>query len=235
MAENYFDFKQFRIVQGEIGMRLSTDSVLLGAAVASHMPGTILDIGSGSGILSLMMAQYFPNAEITAIEIDSNAFAYTKQNVQNSPWKNRITCVHNDFRLWQTDNKFDLLISNPPYFENDTLSPEKDKQIARQNTHLSYSELVFAAQKIMHSKSEFWCIVPYLKKDLLISAFMKYRMAPFYFMNIKSSPHKNFIRIILGFSPEIRKVRVDELSIYNEKNEYSDYFKELTKDFYIKT
>lgn len=232
MSVNYFVFKEFKIVQGELGMRLSTDSVLLGAAVQCNSPQNILDIGSGSGILSLMMAQKFKKAEITAMDIENSAFETTKLNVKNSKWKARIKVEQADIKKWKSEQQFDLIICNPPYFENDTPSPIVEKKIARQNSKLGYEELAFYSSKLMHENSEFWCIIPYDKQEKLISAFLKQNISPFYFMPIKSQSQKPYIRIIMGFSAKIKRPSIENLCIYETNKEYSLDFAHLTKDFY---
>ena len=232
MSANYFEFKKFKIVQADLGMRLSTDSVLLGASVYSNCPKNILDIGSGTGILSLMMAQRYNDAKITAIDIEKAAFETTKLNVENSKWKARINVVQADIKKWKSEQKYDLIICNPPYFEHDTPSPIVEKQIARQNSLLSYEELAFYSSRLMAENSDFWCILPYDKQQKLISAFLKQNISPFYFMPIKSQPHKPYIRIILGFSAKIKRPVLKNLCIYDTNKEYCQDFANLTKDFY---
>ena len=233
MSVNYFEFKEFKIIQGELGMRLSTDSVLLGAAVQINCPKNILDIGSGSGILSLMMAQKFKEAKITAIDIEKATFETTKLNSQNSKWADRIEAVQADLKKWKSEQKFDLIICNPPYFEKDTFSPSVQKQIARQNSMLSYKELALFSSKLMAKNAEFWCIVPYNKQQKLISAFLKQNSSPFYFMNIKSHEHKPYMRTVLGFSAKIKRPTIQNLCIYKAPKAYSEDFENLTKDFYL--
>ena len=232
MSESYFEFKEFKIVQGELGMRLSTDSVILGAAVQYHFPQNILDIGCGTGILSLMMAQRFNDANITAIDIEKSAFETTRLNVENSKWKARIKVEKADIKNWKSNQQFDLIICNPPYFEHDTPSPIVEKKIARQNSQLGYEKLAFYSSNLMHDNSEFWCIIPYDKQEKLISAFLKQNISPFYFMPIKSQSQKPYIRVVMGFSAKIKRPTIENLCIYNTNKEYSQDFAHLTKDFY---
>ena len=144
MSNSYFRFKQFTVKQDRCAMKVSTDSVLLGAWVPLHDCKQILDVGTGSGIIALSLAQRNQNAIITGIEIDKEAAFQALSNFRDSPWKDRLKLIHGDFCIHEFPNNFDLIISNPPYFINSFQSPDTKRNIARHNYSNFNYELLFS-------------------------------------------------------------------------------------------
>ena len=142
MSNSFFQFKQFTIQQDQCAMKVGTDGVLLGAWVDLTNKKKCLDVGTGTGLIALMMAQRTAEAHITAVEVDEEAVVQARRNVLNSPWKDRVEMVHCNFLSFQPNQKFDSIVSNPPYFTNNLISPDKQRTLARHNNHMTYSELI---------------------------------------------------------------------------------------------
>jgi tRNA1Val (adenine37-N6)-methyltransferase len=230
----YFDFKEFTIWQNNIGMPLTTDSVILGALANHSGVNSVLDIGSGTGILGLMMAQRFTNANIHAIEIDADAVDLAKHNFLKSKYANQLSVFHSSIQVYARKNKisYDLIISNPPYYQNYSLSANIKKQMARQNVSLDYAELAFSIAALSNDFTVVWMIIPYYFRNELITEMIRNGFFPYRFISIKSRKMNEYNRIVLAFSQISRDVQKYDLTIFNENNEYSCEFRELTKSFY---
>ena len=231
---NEFKFKQFTISQNKTPMKLSTDSVLLGAWANHLSPEKILDIGTGTGILALMAAQKFPSASIIALEINKTAYKEALENIKNSPWKNRITALYQDFIEYSqsTNEKFDLIISNPPYFENQLKPADKGKQIAKHTIKLSFETLIKNTEKILSEKGLFSVIIPKLEEQKFIHLCSQ----NFLFLSRRTSifptDKKAANRVMLEFSRTIEAVEEAEI-IIRKDNTYTPEYLKLTKEFYL--
>lgn len=216
-------------------MKVGVDSVLLGAWVQVENSEKILDIGTGTGILSLMLAQK-SNANITAIDIDKNAYSQAKENVKISPWASRINVLNIDlleFSLKEQGN-FDLIICNPPYFTKSLNSPDEQRNLARHDNLLSLDNLLEHSKKLLTPTGNFSMIYPYDKKELLLSVAEKHGLYPIRVLIIKGNELKQPNRIIVTFSAKKTEFSTEILSVREvEKNEYTTEYKELTKDFYL--
>ncbi len=234
MSENYFKFKQFIIFQDNCAMKVGTDSVLLGAFVNLDNIKTILDIGTGTGLIALMLAQK-SNAKITAIEIDKPAFEQALQNVSNSVFSEQITLINlpvQDFAKNGTQ-KYDLIISNPPYYQHHLKSGNKQKDIARHNETLDYKELVMSSKLMLNKNGRFCVIIPKDDESYFIDICKDNKLLLSQILNIRPTPTKNIKRVILEFSFNETKIESSELIIeINGRHNYSQRYKQLTKDFY---
>ncbi|MDL2241099.1 methyltransferase, partial [Bacteroidales bacterium OttesenSCG-928-K22] len=162
-----FKFQQFELSHSKSTMRVGTDAVVLGGYLSKLIAdkeniSKILDIGTGCGVLALISAQKFPNAEITAIDIDENSFNEATENFINSPWSNRMETKHISLQNFHQNHKkkFDLIISNPPYFENSLKSGNQLKDLARHNDNLPFNVLAFCVEELMSKEGKFICILP---------------------------------------------------------------------------
>ncbi|MCF6241800.1 MAG: methyltransferase [Bacteroidales bacterium] len=235
MSNKYFRFKQFIVYQDKAAMKVGVDSVLLGAWADFNKAKSILDIGAGTGLLSLMAAQK-SKAEITAVEIESKSFLQAKENIELSVWKNRISLVHSSFQDFAstTTLKFDSAISNPPYFNGSYQSPLENRNIARQSNMLPLADLFSGLSKVLAPKGDFYIIYPYLQKDILISQAQNYNFYPAKILEIKPHKNKPLHRIAICFSKNKKPFKTEQFSIKDAKNgEYTSEYKELTKDFYL--
>ena len=232
---NYFQFKQFLVHQQKTAMRVGTDGVLLGAWVNVQNEQKILDIGTGTGVIALMMAQR-TSAKITGIEIEKNAADEARNNSQNSPWPERIEIKHISFQefAYRSDKKFDLIISNPPFYENDQKSTNSKLSIAKHCDFLTFDELLFGAEKLLTSEGKLAIILPVIQAERLIEKAKKIGLYLFRLTNVKPTPIKVVNRYLMEFSKKNTELKGDCLTIFEKDGKHSSKpYQNLTKDFYL--
>jgi len=236
MANTYFKFKQFTINQDRCAMKVGTDGVLLGAYANIENAQNILDIGTGTGLIALMLAQR-SNAKITAIEIEKHASIQAKENVENSKFSNSIEIINTSLQEYakNTNNKFDLIVSNPPYFQNSYKAETSQRTTARHTTKLTYTELISNSAKLLSNTGEIYIIIPKDEEQNLIEIATCYNLFVTDILNIKPTPTKPPNRVILTFSKTEKQLTQSELIIEDKgRHNYSDKYIELTKEFYLK-
>ena len=229
-----FQFKQFTIHQQRSAMKVGTDGVLIGAwASVRANDRTILDIGTGTGLIALMLAQRNPEAEVVAVDIDSESAAQARDNVAASPWSDRVTveeCAVQDF---VSDLKFDLIVSNPPYFVDSQKCPDGSRNTARHTDTLSFSELMKAAERLLAPDGRFAVIVPAESAMSVIAAGNMHLVRR---CDVRTKPSAQPKRVMLEFSPRFEGAALrEELTIGDGTNGgYSPEYVALTRDFYLK-
>lgn len=228
-----FRFKQFTIHQAINPQKVGTDSMLLGAWVEGNF-NRILDIGTGTGILALMMAQKNTAAQITAIEPDLDSVEEAKENFLSSPFSGRIMAINTALQHFGSLDKFDLIISNPPYFENAFLSEDEDRNRARHTQELPVHELYECVADLLNEDGVFALIIPFEEEENhLKRAFYKDLFAKKIMRTVREDG--SFKRSLIQFSFEEREeVYVDKLLVKGSDNRYSERYIEMTKDFYYK-
>jgi len=235
MSNNYFRFKKFTVLQNNTAMKVGTDGVLLGAWTDCSNVNSILDIGTGTGLLSLMMAQKC-NAKIVAIETEINAFNQALENIKNSVWNDRIEVYHTSFQDFiQLDSKkFDLIVSNPPFFTNSLKNIDTNKSLARHNDSLPFDILIEGVVKLMHSFSRFCVIIPFEQKKYFTDICTFYGLFLNKSLIIKPNSNKLPKRIIIEFS-FLQDIYFEKILIIEKENrhEYTDDYISLTKDYYM--
>jgi len=236
MANQTFAFKQFKINQEKCAMKVGTDAVLLGAWVNTANAKHILDIGTGTGIIALMLAQK-SGAKIDAIDIDQNAFIQATENVNNCDWKSRIT-VHNislqNFAEQEHEYKFDLIVSNPPYFVDSSKAMEESRTNARHTDQLRYDELLNGVLKLLSPAGKFYVILPTKESELFKELALENKLYLTKLTRVITRYDKPEKRWLMRF--EFTQRSFSESSITIEKDErhsYTDEYKELTKDYYL--
>ena len=237
MKKSGFQFKQFSVYQDRCAMKVGTDGVLLGAWVNVDNAKNTLDIGTGTGLIALMMAQRSVSSLITAIEIDSEAACQATENVLNSPWKDRIEVVNADLLDFNCSKRYDVIVSNPPYFSQSLQSPDKQRTLARHNDHLTYSALIQKVATLLSENGRFSVIIPYDHKDEFIQLASQSRLYLQRIVAVKTTPTSVFRRVLLEFSfveSIVEQLKVEELLIERERHQYSTEYINLTKDFYLK-
>ncbi len=232
-----FEFKEFRIKQDKCAMKVGTDGVLLGAwTPIDNQPSTILDIGAGTGLLALMMAQRTNAEQIDAVEIDDNAHPQAVENFEESPWADRLFCYHaslEDFAN-EMDLEYDLIISNPPFYSEDYLTESKSRDQARFQSSMPFDLLIEAVEYFLSPSGVFSVIVPYKEEDTIIRLAAEFEIYPFKVTRVKGHQDAPIKRSLLAFSRQrIDKIPLDDLIIEIERHQYTDRYKFLTKDFYL--
>ena len=234
-SNNYFQFKQFRVEQEQSAMKVGIDGVLLGAWANVDGCSQILDVGTGTGLIALMLAQR-SEAKITAIEIEKKAALEAAENVSVSPWNERIEVVHTSFQDFakKCHEKFDLIVSNPPYFSNSFKAANSERTLARHNDTLPFSVLIKLASEMLSEHGRLALIVPggaiQHLKDLaeLNHLFLQHITA------IKPKPGKSVNRALLEWGRKQTALKEDCLIIYNRDNSFTEEYIGLTKEFYLK-
>lgn len=227
-----FNFKQYSIEDSHSTMKVGTDAVLLGALVENNNPQQILDIGTGCGIIALMMAQRFKNANIDAIDIDIDSITQARLNFEQSPWSNRLHCFHTPL---QEHKKiaYDLIVSNPPYFENSLKTPNAQRNLARHTDTLSIEELIINVNKLLSNDGYFWAILPYAAAEKAIKIAIDnnlYCQQKLYIHNKKQNEIK---RTIFQLSKKSNNQIIEKnYAIRNIDNSYTDWYRQLTEPFY---
>jgi tRNA1Val (adenine37-N6)-methyltransferase len=236
MPNNYFKFKQFTINQDKCAMKVCTDACLFGAFVANTFEDKplfdILDIGAGTGLLSLMLAQK-NNAAIDAVEIEAGAYEQAKQNILQSPWKEKINILNAGIADFYPNHKYDLIISNPPFFEDDLPSTDKKKNAAKHNTTLTLQELLHNIDRLLNEAGSFAVLLPHHRVDYFIK---KSEAKGFYLSNkllVKQTSTHHFFRGILIFSRKESNIITAEITIKNAAANYTGEFINLLKDYYL--
>lgn len=227
-----FRFKQFEIVNSLSAMKVGTDGVLLGAWADNDKTDRILDIGSGSGLISLMLAQRFPDARITGIEIDPQATAEARLNASNTAWQDRITFICNDFCEWSTDEKFDMIVSNPPFFTNGLKSPDSSRATARHAAGLSPASILDRASKMLDPDGVIAMIVPADMVDNLIFEAAMHRLNPLKITNVTTRAGKPPRRTLISFTPKSCAV-VSSIFTISGADGFTPEYRDLTHEFYL--
>lgn len=225
-----FQFQQFTVQQDEKVFRVGTDAVLLGSLSSVDHKTNILEVGSGSGIISLMLAQRNSEAKILALDLDENAFNLTKLNFEDAQFHSRLKVLHRDFKHFKTDEKFDFIISNPPYFEeNDS---EKDK-IARQTVELSFENLIEKSKSLLTQNGILSVIIPSDSANLFDKTAVKNQLFLNRRVNIYGQQSGVLKRTIVEVSVKKSKPKIEEFTIEKSPRKYSDQYLEATKDFHV--
>jgi tRNA1Val (adenine37-N6)-methyltransferase len=230
-----FRFKEFSIQDDQCTLKVGTDGILLGAWVEAANAKNILDIGSGCGLIALMLAQKSEKAKIDAVEIDRKSAKQAELNFSSSPWDKRITSLNSSFQDFsnKAETKYDLIVSNPPFFENSLKSPRAKKNLSKHNDQLSFDELLSGAKKLLQPKGKFTLILPFETKDKFIQKAGSHHLFCSHEIYISPKSGKPFHRAILEFRKEEKKKKFEEIIILQMDNNYSGTFKNLTRDFYL--
>lgn len=225
-----FTFKQFVIQQSKEVFRVGTDGVLLGALANSNHALNVLEIGTGTGLISLMLAQRNPEAKFFGIDINKQAADLTKINFENSPFSSRLENVHQDFKEFETHERFDLIVSNPPYFE--ASDSEKDK-IARQTVELNFRQLISKSSTLLSKNGIFSVIIPAEAGRDFVAIAEENHLFLVRKINILGIVNSNVKRIILEFSSTEKSLEESEFIIEKSPRQYSDQYLELTHEFHV--
>ena len=233
MSNNYFQFKQFRIEQDRCAMKVTTDACIQGAWTPL-LPGVKrgLDIGAGTGLLSLMLAQRTPDIVIDAIEFDKLAAAQAAENIDASPWKDRVKVIDRDIRDYVAGSKYDLIITNPPFFNNSLLGDKESRNAARHTLSLTYTELLKSISVNLNENGYFSILLPnteYIQwKELVGSSFYEVGR-----LSISHTPDAPVKRAVGLFGKRETTMKNEQLVIKDGDNNYTRAFIDLLSPFYL--
>lgn len=231
-----FHFKRFTVHQDVCAMKVGTDGVLLGAwARTPNSTGSILDIGTGSGVIALMLAQRFPQSNVLGIDIDKGAVSQANENFRKSSFANRLSVQHIALQEFDSTQQFDTIVSNPPFFTNGVLPMNEQRKLARHTTSFSFQMLFSSVVKLLSSKGVFSIIAPKSEQENLINLAMENGLCVKEICCVYPNPAKKSKRILLAFSREARKTELQtEIIIETEqRHHYTKEYKTLLKDFYL--
>ena len=232
--EKVFRFKQFNVINDKTAMKVGTDGVLLGAwcdvAAARH----VLDVGTGCGVIALMIAQRNAVATIHAIDIEPEAVAEAVLNFQNSPWSNRLEAELIDFNVFGTDEKFDHIVSNPPFFTSGVLPPEGSRNLARHATALSLEELVAHGKQLLTPGGLMSIIVPadaeqLIRRSAVTSGLNIGRLTAVIPVE-GAAPKRLLCELVNGDATTV----VESMTIQDANRNYTQQYIDMTRDFYLK-
>ncbi len=235
MANNYFAFKKFTIFQDKSAFKVGTDGVLLGACADINGVNNVLDIGSGTGLISIMIAQRC-NAEIKAIEPDEDSYIQTCENVSRCAWKDRIKVEFTNLQNFNPEHAmFDLIVTNPPYFYDSLKNPDPRKSAARHNDSLTSKEIITCALKLLRENGRLQIIMPYVEGNIFIADAYEFGLYCNNILKIKPLPNSEIRRLVLTFSRFQKKPVEKFLTIeHGRRHEFNEDYINLTKDFYLK-
>ncbi|AEM70759.1 methyltransferase small [Allomuricauda ruestringensis DSM 13258] len=232
-----FKFKEFTVYQNQCAMKVGTDGVLLGAwASLDKLPESILDIGAGTGLIALQMAQRSSAEVIDAIELDDGAYEQCVTNFEASPWGDRLFCYHAGFDEFvdEMDDKYDLIVSNPPFYSEDVASGNEPRDKARQNISLPFGELVEGAAKLLTEDGIFAVIIPFKEESNFIALAKNSGLFPVRITRVKGNPETDFKRCLMEFCFNEVKPNINNLVIEVGRHQYTKEYIELTQAFYLK-
>lgn len=234
MSNSYFQFKQFRIEQGKTAMKVCTDACIFGAWVVQQNINLthVLDIGAGTGLLMHIIAQAGAS-NITGIEIEEGAFVQCSENIAYNHWAGKMTLVHSDIKNFKPAVKYDFVITNPPFYENDLISETATTAIARHSTKLNLSELIQLIPDLLTDEGKFAILLPWHRKANLLNLAEKHGLYPLNLLTLKHSPKHSPFRIIGIFSTRNNKPPAEEVLIIREEDSYTKEFISLLQPYYL--
>ena len=238
MGNKAFKFKQFTVHQDRCAMKIGTDGVLLGAWVSlTNTPESILDIGAGTGVISLQLAQRSTAEAIDAIEIEDHAYEQCTENFENSPWADRLFCYHasvQEFASEVEDEAYDLIVSNPPFYSEDYKSDNTARDQARFTDALPFRHLVVCAAHLLADTGVFAVIIPKKAATEFIAIAAENRLYPQRICEVKGTPTAEIKRSLIEFTRNETAVVKETLIIETARHDYTAAYTTLVQDFYLK-
>tara|TARA_B100000809_G_C14983362_1_gene475382 strand:- start:203 stop:922 length:720 start_codon:yes stop_codon:yes gene_type:complete len=235
-----FKFKEFTVYQDKTAMKIGTDGVLLGAWCAlDTYPDSILDIGSGTGLIGLMLAQRADSMIIDAIEVDENAYEQSVENFEKSDWADRLYCYNATFQEFSKEiageeESYDLIVSNPPFYTDEFKTKNNSRNKARFTTSLSFEELIIGVSQILSENGVFSVIIPSKEEVGFINFAKEKKLFLNKICHVQGNPSSEIKRGLLSFSFHQTTIKKEHLIIETTRHNYTKEYINLTKDFYLK-
>jgi len=233
-----FHFKEFSIEQDRCAMKIGTDGVLLGAWTnIDDSAGSILDIGTGTGIIALMLAQRSYAYQIDALEIDENAYEQAMENFENSPWADRLFCYHAAFDEFVEElegEKYDLIISNPPFHSSGSSEDRSSREVARFQDALPFEELVWGVARLLSDNGNFSVIIPKEEEENFIRLASEQKLYPNKITEVKGTSSSKVKRSLISFSLHRSEIEKSELVLEESRHEYTPEYQKMVAPFYLK-
>ncbi len=232
-----FQFKQFTIHQDRCAMKVGTDGVLLGAWTSlQNRPDSILDVGAGTGLIALQMAQRSHAQTIDAVELDNNAYEQCVENCEASLWADRLFCYHASFDEFvvEMEESYDLIVCNPPFYKEEVTSNDTARDMARQEKSLPLLDLLQGVGHLLSEHGSFSVVLPLSSVEDTISLAAQYNLFPNRFLKVRGNPSSPYKRGLLQFSRTALSLETTSLTIETERHHYTPEYRELTQAFYLK-
>lgn len=232
-----FEFKQFTVAQDRCAMKIGTDGVLLGAwAPLQHAPESILDVGAGTGVIALQLAQRSEATLIDALEIDADAYEQCTDNFEASLWGDRLFCYHASFQEFasEMEERYDLIVSNPPFYTETVKSENPSRDLARFEDALPFEHLVICVRHLLSDKGVFATILPYKEQERFLALTAEAGLFPMRICTVQGTPDTPPKRILLAFSLIPTEVKEETLIIEEGRHQYTEDYRALVQDFYLK-
>lgn len=233
MANSWFQFQQFRVNQDRCAMKISTDAVMLGALAEALMPGEILDVGTGTGVIALMLAQRFPDANVQAVEIDSLAASQALDNFCTNPFSDRMQLLEGRFQDFQPNQKFDLIVSNPPYFLDHLKSSDAQRNMALHTDELSFQDLLEKVNELLEESGQFWIILPPRQMQDFQRKAQEHGLFLGTKFTLQDKLGKRIQREICAFSRTQKEVEIKAIFIKNEDGTPHESYASLVSGFLL--
>jgi len=232
-----FTFKEFEVHQDQCAMKIGTDAVLLGAWTSiQQTPFAVLDIGAGTGILSLMLAQRSTAEVVDALEIDDAAYEQCVDNFENAPWSDRLFCYHASLEEFteEIEDTYDLILSNPPFYSEDFKTESTSRDMARFQDAMPFQHLIESAASLLAKDGLFSVIIPFKEEEDFIQLASKVALFPNRILHVKGNPTSEIKRSLIEFSFRESELKKETLIIETARHQYTEDYIGLTKDFYLK-
>lgn len=236
-TDQFFRFQRFSIAQDRCTMKVGTDGVLLGAWAGAGHAENILDIGTGSGLIAIMLAQRNERSKIAGVEIERTSFEQARENMQRSPWSDRLEAIHTSIQDFaaNTATRYDLIVSNPPFFTGGNLSYNQDRNSVRHTIKLSHHDLLSAVQKLMSPAGRFALILPYLEGLRFCELAATYHLYCTHRTEVHPRESKPVERLLLQFEKTKQSPLVEQLVLQTENSdERTAKYTALTGEFYLR-
>lgn len=230
-----FQYKHFKVEQDKTPMKVGTDGVLIGAWSDAKNRKQCLDIGTGTGLIALMLAQRYSKMSITGVELNLGAYENASTNFKSSKWANRLNAISSDLNQFKPDTTYDLIISNPPFFINSQKNNEKGKTTARHTDTLSFENLIDFSKNNLSQEGQLDIILPIVEGHIFIGIAKEKGFYLNRICNVSAKQYKKPHRLLMSFSKTKNAVKKEGLTIELQgRHQYSLNYRALTKDFYIK-